>query len=97
LSSISSSDHCRVLAVTAKEGFIYTSNDYGNNWTLKLPSQVSSTTLTTSIPDNVTISINVASASSINLTKGLERNRFLLIEIYILTYQKLIFLFLLTL
>ena len=62
--SVSNSDHGRLLVMSAKNGFIYVSNDYGNNWKLKTTKQNYTTNLTQAI-DGTSLTINVASVVGI--------------------------------
>lgn len=79
LTSVSNSDHGRLITVSTKDGFIYTSYDYGNNWTLRTTAQSVSTTLTAAITTTTATSISVDSVAGIG-TNNIIGNRFLLID-----------------
>ena len=79
LTSIANSDHGRLLVMSMKNGFIFTSNDYGNNWKVKTTKLNNTTTLTSSISDTTTTSINVTSSTGMATTTGGGSN-FLLID-----------------
>jgi photosystem II stability/assembly factor-like uncharacterized protein len=84
ITSVSNSDHGRLITISVKDGFIYTSSDYGNNWTLRTTAQSRTTTLTAPIDNSVTTTtIPLASVAGISLTTS----RFLLIDDEIIYFQ----------
>ena len=63
--SVSNSDHGRLVVMSSKNGFIYTSNDYGNNWKIRTTKQNYTTSLTQEIASTTQETISIASTSGI--------------------------------
>jgi len=85
ITSVSNSDHGRLITISVKDGFIYTSYDYGNNWTLRTTAQSPTTTLTTTISNSVQ-TIPLTSVAGIG-TNSINGSRFLLIDDEIIYMQ----------
>jgi len=66
LTSIANSDHGRLSVLTVKNGFVFTSVDYGNNWKLATTKENITTTLASAITTTTETSINVN--SSLNMS-----------------------------
>lgn len=79
LTSVSNSDHGRLITISTKDGFIYTSYDYGNNWTLRTTAQSPTTTLTAAITTTTQITITLNSVAGIG-NNTINGSRFLLID-----------------
>jgi len=86
ITSVSNSDHGRLITISVKDGFIYTSYDYGNNWTLRTTAQSPTTTLTAQINNSVQ-TIPLASVAGIGTNSIVTGSRFLLIDDEIIYMQ----------
>jgi len=86
ITSVSNSDYGRLITISVKDGFIFTSYDYGNSWTTRTTAQSPTTTLTAGIATTTATSIFVASVAGIG-TNSITGGRFLLIEDEIIYMQ----------
>jgi len=66
LTSIATSDHGRISALTVKNGFTFISTDYGNNWKIVNTKDDITTTLASAITNANALSITVSSTAGMS-------------------------------